>query len=280
VELVLMDIRMPEMDGIEACRRLKADPRFHDLPVLMVTAQPEDDELQVAFEAGASDYIRKPVHRAVLLTRVEAALRLQRELERGRARERDLLEAQRLLERANANLHRLANLDALTGIANRRQFDYTFDEEWRRAFREDQPLALLILDIDCFKSYNDTYGHQAGDACLKAIAQVLQAAVKRAGDLAARYGGEEFAVILPWTDGPGALTVAEQLRLAIEELRIPHEASPLGGQVTVSVGAATAFPRARGSRQDLVASADRALYRAKSGGRNCVHLDVEAADNT
>jgi diguanylate cyclase (GGDEF)-like protein len=270
IRLVLMDIEMPEMDGIAACRALKEDPRFRDLPVLMVTSHPEDQELQAAFAAGAADYIRKPVNRSVLVARVQAALRLVEETERRRAREEELLRTQAALEQANRELALLASLDGLTGVANRRRFDERLAEEWARAGRAGAPLSLLLVDVDHFKRYNDTYGHLDGDACLRRVAQSLAGAGHRAGDLLARYGGEEFVVILPGTGAAGARAAAERMRAAVEGLRLPHATSPISEYVTVSVGAATAEPARGGDPAGLVRRADRALYRAKQGGRNRV----------
>lgn len=176
------------------------------------------------------------------------------------------------VEAANSKLAQLAREDGLTGIANRRTFDLTLDEEWRRAHRLGTSLALVLLDIDAFKAYNDRLGHQAGDACLRAVAQAVAEAHRRAGELVARYGGEEWAVILPGVSPEGALAVGESLRLRVLELGLPHPASAVALVVTVSVGAASLEPARGGVPADLVAAADRALYRAKEGGRNRAEL--------
>ena len=176
------------------------------------------------------------------------------------------------VEAANAKLAQLAGEDGLTGIANRRTFDRALDEEWRRAHRMGTSLALVLLDIDAFKTYNDRLGHPAGDACLRAVAQAVSEAHRRAGELVARYGGEEWAVILPGVSSEGARAVAEKLRLRVLELGIPHPASPVALVVTVSAGAASAQPSWGGLPADLVAATDRALYRAKERGRNRVEM--------
>lgn len=160
--------------------------------------------------------------------------------------------------------------DGLTGIANRRRFDDYMDLEWKRAWRNKKPLALILLDIDAFKLYNDNYGHTAGDECLKKVARVLQDGLKRATDLAARYGGEEFAVILPETDAEGAIVLAEELRKKIEGLNIPHQYSPVENHVTASVGICAMAPDKESPSNTIVAEADKALYRAKKNGRNQV----------
>ncbi|MDI4633661.1 diguanylate cyclase [Pelomonas sp. V22] len=189
-----------------------------------------------------------------------------------RQHEMELLVAQRTdeLREANEHLSRLSYADALTGLANRRRFDEALHEEWRRARRSQQPLALLIADIDCFKAYNDLLGHPEGDRCLKAVAGVFTHAVGRAGDLAARYGGEEFVILVPGADHEAALAVAEGLRLACEALGIAHPASPVGPVVTLSLGVSSCVPGAESSVESLLAQADAALYRAKQAGRNRV----------
>jgi diguanylate cyclase (GGDEF)-like protein/PAS domain S-box-containing protein len=180
------------------------------------------------------------------------------------------------LEQANAKLEVFSNQDALTGLANRRRFDYTLEREFRRARREQDSLALLLVDVDHFKGYNDAWGHPAGDGCLRAIADAINTAARRPTDLAARYGGEEMALILPNTDLEGAVAVGERIRVAIEGLRIPHPTSATG-TVTVSVGVAVVCP-APGDEalQPLIERADQALYSAKAGGRNSVHIAAGA----
>jgi diguanylate cyclase (GGDEF)-like protein len=268
VRLVLMDIQMPEMNGIEACRVLRQDERFRELPVLMVTSQPEDQDLHNAFTAGAWDYIRKPVNRSVLLARVQAALRLLDEMEQRRAREAELLRVKHELERVNAELHQQATRDGLTGVANRRRFEEQLAEEWRRAIRMRTPLTLAMIDVDCFKSFNDRYGHQSGDECLRAIARALEGTTRRAGELLARYGGEEFVVVLPGTSAQESFMAARRMLKSVEALNLPHAASSVCGTVTVSIGIATRIPDLGENPNDLLREADAALYRAKLSGRN------------
>lgn len=179
-------------------------------------------------------------------------------------------------ERLNTVLEQLALQDALTGLANRRHFDLALEQEWERMLREQQPLALLYLDVDYFKAYNDHYGHAAGDDCLRRLAGVLGTASRRPGDLAARYGGEEFVIVLPATDLAGAAEVAERILAQVDALRLPHAASMVAPHVTVSIGVAARLPVADGRPQVLLAAADAALYAAKGAGRHRVELDLPA----
>ncbi|MEN9232918.1 MAG: diguanylate cyclase, partial [Gloeomargarita sp. DG02_1_bins_92] len=174
------------------------------------------------------------------------------------------------LEAANSELQRLAAFDGLTQVPNRRRFDEYLAQEWQRLAREQSCLALILADIDFFKSYNDTYGHVAGDECLRQVAQAISRKVNRAGDLVARYGGEEFAVILPNTSLAAAMMVAERVRQEVAQLRIPHEKSAVHGYVTLSLGVTSTLPQPQGSPAELIAAADQALYQAKQQGRNCV----------
>ena len=273
VDLILMDIIMPDVDGIEACRNVKKREWLADVPVIMVTATTEKDNLQLAFSAGAMDFIKKPLDRVELLARVRSALRLKHETARRKARETELLEVTRQLKAANERLQNLSFLDGLTGIANRRHFDQELLQESRRAKREKTPLSLIMLDIDYFKAFNDTYGHLKGDDCLKTVAATLKNTLKRSGDFAARYGGEEFAVVLPNTDAVGAAIIAEELRASIERAGILHINSLCADYVTVSLGVVTRFSDQAETPDDLISAADRALYRSKHEGRNRVSVE-------
>lgn len=172
------------------------------------------------------------------------------------------------LRQANRELQRLANIDGLTQIANRRCFDEVLDQEWKRLRREHAPLSLILFDVDFFKQYNDLYGHLAGDDCLKQVAQAISASIKRPADLVARYGGEEFVVLLPNTTIEGAISVAEQIQILVGTLQIPHATSQAACVVTVSMGITCMIPEFNDAADQLIASADRALYTAKANGRN------------
>jgi diguanylate cyclase (GGDEF)-like protein len=177
-------------------------------------------------------------------------------------------------ERLNRELENIARRDALTGLANRRCFDETLVREWERSQRAARELALLFIDVDHFKRYNDTYGHSAGDACLAEVAGAIARSLGRPADLASRYGGEEFVVLLPDTDVAGAREVAERIREDVDALRLAHAASPTADHVTVSIGLTACIPRT-GLAQALVDAADSALYAAKHAGRHCIVTAVD-----
>jgi diguanylate cyclase (GGDEF)-like protein len=248
-DLILLDILMPEMDGYEVCRRLKATPSTRHIPVIFLTAKGDVADETLGLAIGAVDYIVKPVSIPIVQARVRTHVELKR---RG-----DILET-------------LSMRDGLTGIANRRRFNDTLDRAWRQALRHAAPVSLIMADIDHFKAYNDTYGHLAGDECLCKVARTLEGTLKRPGDLAARYGGEEFAMVLEDTTLTGAAHLAEDMRRAVAALGMPHQGSGVSDVVTVTLGVATAIPRPGQLPQTLLGMADRKLYEAKMAGRNRV----------
>jgi diguanylate cyclase (GGDEF)-like protein len=270
IDLILMDNVMPVLSGTEACEQIKKASHLKDIPIIMVTASNEVSSLKAAFNAGVTDFIRKPFNEIELLMRIRSALALKKEMDNRQAREKELLEITKLLENANKKLREISFLDGLTGIANRRYFDEVCANEWRRCLREKKPITLILADIDCFKAYNDNYGHQVGDECLKKVALAVKQQCRRPGDLPARYGGEEFIMLLSFTDQAGGLYIAQKLRHCVENLAIPHAYSLAGSFVTVSVGLATETPNADNNWKSLLRCADEALYRAKNAGRNKV----------
>lgn len=275
-DMVLLDAIMPVMDGFTCCTQLQKIPGSDRTPVLMITSLEDSRSVDRAFEVGAIDFVTKPINWPVLRQRV-----------------RRLLEQSQLyhkLESANQELQRLAFVDGLTRVANRRGFDYTLEQEWRRLRREGisitecanqatvsanpPPLSLVLCDVDCFKLYNDTCGHLAGDRCLQQVAAAIRRAVERPADLVARYGGEEFAVLLPNTDAAGAVHVAQKIREEIRALQIPHPSSAVSEFVTVSLGVTTTIPYDDNSPAELIAAADKALYQAKKTGRDRLFLKL------
>jgi len=274
IDLILMDIVMPEVDGIEATRIIKTKKHLRDIPIVMVSALTEKDSLVRAFDVGAIDFINKPINSVELGARVRTQLKLKEEINKRKARERELIKISRLLEDANVQLKKLSELDGLTSIPNRRCFDRSFKLEWLRGVREYQPVAILMIDIDYFKAYNDHYGHQQGDTCLRQIAKAVSEAVKRPGDLAARYGGEEFVVYLSNTTVEGAVRVAEEIQINVNNLALEHAASVIHPCVTVSIGVASMIPDPSVKPEKLIEAADRALYKAKRLGRNNIQNSV------
>ena len=235
VDLILLDVVLPDLDGFEVCKQLKSDDRTRGMPVIFVTAREEVRDEARGFDAGGVDYITKPIQPPVVLARVRTHLELKHA--------RDLLES-------------LASIDGLTGIANRRRFDSCLDKEWKRCARSNAPFSLALVDVDHFKKYNDTHGHARGDDCLRAVAQTLAKLARRPADLAARYGGEEFGLIFPETEPDGMRTLMRHL---IEQAPVP-----------VSAGALTLFPVNHQSPTSVVATADELLYEAKANGRGHV----------
>jgi diguanylate cyclase (GGDEF)-like protein len=245
-DLILLDVVMPEMDGHEVCKRLKADEATRDIPVIFVTAHTDAASEAEGLDLGAVDFIAKPFNPAVVRARVKTHLTLKAQS--------DLL-------------RQMAFVDGLTGVANRRCFDEQLLIEWRRGARHSRPVSLLLLDVDHFKRYNDRYGHQMGDDCLRRLAAAIEGGVCRPGDLVARYGGEEFACILPETGIDGALKVAQGIEQRVRALQIEHADSDAGNVVTLSVGVAMSVPQPEGDPLRLLGLADVQLYQAKRSGR-------------
>lgn len=245
-DLVLLDVEMSGMDGLEVCRRLKQNVDTRSIPVIFVTANNSPDHENACWLAGGVDFVNKPVNPMTLQNRVRAHLTLKFQF--------DLL-------------HDLAFVDGLTGVANRRLFDERLEAEWRRCKRSQLPLSLIMIDIDYFKLYNDHYGHQMGDDCLRAVASALKTRVLRPYDLLARYGGEEFVCLLPETDLAGATVIANALLDAVHALKIEHVRSNNNQMVSISLGVASEDFAQERSAEQLLQRADSCLYQAKRKGR-------------
>ncbi len=270
-DLILLDIIMPGLDGFEVAHRIRQLEKDGDwTPIIFLTARASDEDLLRGIEVGGDDYLVKPVSELVLKAKVKAMQRIAQ-------MRYSLLVLTRKLDEANRELTRLSAVDGLTGIANRRCFDETLRREWKRASRGGLPISLLVGDVDSFKQFNDGYGHQVGDECLKAVASTLAQKLRRPIDLIARYGGEEFAAVLPETTLDGALAVAEAMREGVEALAIAHQYSVVElKRVTISIGVASVIPD-RGDDYGfpaLLKFADEALYLAKNKGRNRVEGSV------
>lgn len=252
---------MPVMDGYEAARCMRACRPDEWTPIIFLSSMEADQDLDRAIEAGGDDYLVKPVSFVVLNAKVRAMHRLE-------TMRRKLLDISGELSAANRELERISQQDSLTRIANRRHFDACLSQELQRALRQKSDLSLILIDIDHFKRYNDRYGHQSGDSCLRQVASALTTVCRRPADLAARYGGEEFAIILPETPLAGAVAVADALRQELADLAVPHADSDVSAFVTMSQGIVSITPDHRATPEHLIEHADLALYEAKAKGRD------------
>jgi diguanylate cyclase (GGDEF)-like protein len=243
--LILLDVMMPGLDGYEVCRRLKLDPITSDIPVIFVSAANRDEDEVEGLAAGAVDFLTKPVNPPIVAARVRTHVELKRQ--------RDIL-------------RKLSQVDDLTGVANRRCFEEVYSRELRRSTRSQSNLSLLLIDIDNFKSFNEVYGHQAGDRCLKRVAATLAACLDRSGDLVARLSGDRFAGVLPDTNLDGLRHITEHIGRDIASLFIPHSHSKAGDYLTVSMAGLVAEPGPDWTLSNLLSRTDELLMHAKSEG--------------
>jgi len=250
-DLILLDVMMPDMSGYEVCRILKNDDALRNIPVIFVTALSDDDSESDGLRVGAVDYIRKPYNIDIVRLRVKNHLELKKY--------RD-------------ELFKLSNIDRLTGISNRRSLENYLETELARAKRGGTEIGVIMLDIDFFKSYNDSYGHLAGDGSLSNVAQAISNALLRPADLAGRYGGEEFLCILPETGSSGLKTVGERMLQNIRDLLIIHSYSKIEKIITASAGGYSTIPDKSYTSKTLLNCADKALYQSKNNGRNKLTL--------
>ncbi len=268
--IILQDLVMPEVNGLMMVKFFRANQKTAQVPIIVLSTKEEPKIKSDAFALGVNDYLIKLPDKVELIARLRyhsSAYIYHRQRDEAYAA---LLDSQNKLSEANRTLEKLSSLDGLTGIANRRQFDAVLAKEWARAMRNQAVISLLMLDIDYFKLYNDTYGHQQGDQGLKEVAAILKEVEKRPADLAARYGGEEFAVILPETDEKGARDIACSILDKLKAAALPHAASQAAPYLSASIGVATMVVERGCTAETLVSLADRALYQAKAQGRNRV----------
>ena len=252
-DIILLDLIMPVMDGYEVCQHLKADEATQEIPIIMVTSKAETSDKVKGLQMGALDYVTKPFDEAELIARVNIHLKLR--------------ELYQEVQEQNRLLQEMANRDGLTGLYNHRYFHEQLSQDFLRARRYHETISCVLLDIDFFKKFNDTYGHQTGDVVLRALSEVIERSI-RESDLAARYGGEEFALIMYHTDKAAATEAAERLRQMVEDHEVKDNGNVL--HVTISVGVAT-FPHEKiHDAKELIEFADQALYKAKENGRNRV----------
>lgn len=266
--VVLQDLVMPGVNGLDLVSQYRADPAIRSIPIIVLSTKEDPATKCEAFRRGANDYLVKLPDKIELIARIRYhTMAYLSQVQRDEAY-RALRESQQRLMKANLELQRLNQVDGLTGLSNRRYFDEYLDAEWRRAARTESPIALLMIDIDCFKAFNDTYGHLGGDEALRRVANAVAENCKRPADAAARYGGEEFAIILPQTDAAGVLALGETVCRMIEALEIPHSGSTVGEHLTISSGATSVLPCRAGPMDVLIETADKALYEAKRSGKN------------
>ena len=255
-DLLMLGLDKSGGSGLQMLADVRQRFAASDLPVILMTYSDSTLDVVKALHLGANDFLAKPLNGAIMLARVRVQLQLR--------------EAMAALEQANRRLEEMVLVDCLTGVPNRRHFDLTLDREARRSLRDPAPLSVVLADVDHFKSFNDLYGHEAGDRVLQQVARAMNDVVRRAADFFARYGGEEFVAVLPGTDSAGAVVVAERMREAVAALAIPHEGAAETGLVTMSLGVSTVVPADGLEPKQLIAMADTRLYRAKRGGRNQV----------
>lgn len=271
--VILQDLVMPGLDGLSLVREYRNHPATKDIPIIVLSTKEDPLIKSAAFSAGANDYLVKLPDTIELVARIRYHSRSYMTLLQRDAAYRALRVSQQQLLDTNLVLQRLMNSDGLTGLSNRRHFDEYLELEWRRSLRDQTQLSLLMIDVDYFKSYNDSFGHVEGDEALRKVAAAIRDASSRPSDLPARYGGEEFVLVLPNTSPGGARLLAEKLRQTVAALKIPHTTPAEGSSLTISIGLATMVPQAGSDCRLLISAADRGLYLAKNNGRNQVGIE-------
>lgn len=247
IDLILLDIEMPDINGYDVCKRIKNNETIKNIPIIFITGRTSQEDEEYGLNLGAIDYITKPFNKAIVKLRIKNYLDLKIK---------------------NDMLEKLSMYDGLTNIRNRRFFDETFEKTFNEIKRDKKSLAVLMIDIDFFKPYNDNYGHGQGDETLRKVAKALEKTIKRASDFVARYGGEEFVILLKDINKDGVEAVANNLLNAIRELKITHEFSKIENYVTVSIGVSYYNSSSDVTKLELLLKADETLYNVKNSGRN------------
>ena len=247
IDLILLDIEMPDINGYDVCKRIKNNETIKNIPIIFITGRTSQEDEEYGLNLGAIDYITKPFNKAIVKLRIKNYLDLKIK---------------------NDMLEKLSMYDGLTNIRNRRFFDETFEKTFNEIKRAKKSLAVLMIDIDFFKPYNDNYGHGQGDETLRKVAKALEKTIKRASDFVARYGGEEFVILLKDINKDGVEAVANNLLNAVRELKITHEFSKIENYVTVSIGASYYNSSSDITKLELLLKADETLYNVKNSGRN------------
>ena len=247
IDLILLDIEMPDINGYDVCKRIKNNETIKNIPIIFITGRTSQEDEEYGLNLGAIDYITKPFNKAIVKLRIKNYLNLKIK---------------------NDMLEKLSMYDGLTNIRNRRYFDETFEKTFSEIKRDKKSLAVLMIDIDFFKPYNDNYGHGQGDETLRKVAKALEKTIKRASDFVARYGGEEFVILLKDINKDGVEAVANNLLNAVRELKITHEFSKIENYVTVSIGASFYNSSSDITKLELLLKADETLYNVKNSGRN------------
>ncbi|MFY9100342.1 diguanylate cyclase [Aliarcobacter cryaerophilus] len=247
IDLILLDIEMPDINGYDVCKRIKNNETIKNIPIIFITGRTSQEDEEYGLNLGAIDYITKPFNKAIVKLRIKNYLDLKIK---------------------NDMLEKLSMYDGLTNIRNRRFFDETFEKTFSEIKRDKKSLAVLMIDIDFFKPYNDNYGHGQGDETLRKVAKALEKTIKRASDFVARYGGEEFVILLKDINKNGVEAVANNLLNAVRELKITHEFSKIENYVTISIGASFYNSNSDVTKLELLLKADETLYNVKNSGRN------------
>ena len=247
IDLILLDVEMPDINGYEVCKRIKNNETIKNIPIIFITGRTSQEDEEYGLNLGAIDYITKPFNKAIVKLRIKNYLDLKIK---------------------NDMLEKLSMYDGLTNIRNRRFFDETFEKTFSEIKRDKKSLAVLMIDIDFFKPYNDNYGHGQGDETLRKVAKALEKTIKRASDFVARYGGEEFVILLKDINKDGVEAVANNLLNAVRELKITHEFSKIENYVTVSIGVSYYNSSSDITKLELLLKADETLYNVKNSGRN------------